>query len=76
MSDTDASEEFDAWVHLSSKMLGPHEYFVVEHITDGALLETKAKDFVTPIRIFCEALQVDWDDAKESGWSLGKVTSE
>jgi hypothetical protein len=74
LSNSRARAEFDAWVALSSKMLGPDEWFVVGHETDGPLFDTKAKDFATPVRIFCEALNVDWEDAKDDGWSLQKVT--
>ena len=38
------------------------------------LIETASKDFTQPVRMFCDALNIDWDDATEQGWSLGRVT--
>lgn len=45
-------------------------------ITKGKkkLIETASKDLTMPARTFCDALGVDWNDATEQGWSIGKVT--
>lgn len=40
---------------------------------DGPLPETASSDLTVPVRITCEALNMDWDDLRESGFYLGKI---
>lgn len=49
------------------------EFWCITH-PDGDLIETASKDLTVPVRVFCDALGVDWDDAQKDGYSLGKVT--
>lgn len=53
--------------------LGVMEFWCITH-PEGDLIETASKDLTMPVRIFCDVLGVDWSDAQEDGYSLGKVT--
>jgi hypothetical protein len=60
-------------VTAAAASLAPDEYWCIDH-EEGPLLDTASKDIGAPVRMFCEALGVDWDQAIESGFRLGKVT--
>lgn len=66
---------FDQIVAAGSAALAPTEYWCVYH-PDGPLQDSAAKDFITPIKIVCGALNADWDDLTEQGFHLGKITIE
>lgn len=53
--------------------LGPNEYWCISH-PEGALEETASKDLTYPVRVFCEALSIDWDDARDQGYRLDRIT--
>ena len=55
------------------ELLAPNEYWCVEH-DDGPLRATVSKDIGHPVRVFCEAMDMDWDQATDAGYRLGKVT--
>lgn len=64
--------EFNQVVIAGAAGLEQMEFWCITH-PDGDLIETASKDLTLPVRIFCEALGVDWSDANEQGYSLGKV---
>ena len=37
--------------------------------------ETASKSFAYPVVTFCNALECDWEDAKEIGYRLGRCRS-
>jgi hypothetical protein len=63
---------FDQLLVASKNSLGPDEWWVIDH-DEGPLWDTKSKWITVPVRILCEALKCDWDDARESGFRLGKL---
>lgn len=63
----------DGLIAIGVQSLGPDEFWCIDH-DEGPLTDTASKDFTHPVRLFCLALGVDWDDAQESGFRLGKVT--
>jgi hypothetical protein len=52
--------------------LVPNEWWVIDH-DEGPLWDTKSKSITAPVRLFCEALNCDWDDAAASGYRLNKL---
>lgn len=62
---------YDEFIGAASS-LAPDEFWCVVH-PDGPLADTASKDMGACVRIFCTALDIDWDDACENGFSLGRV---
>lgn len=58
---------------IATQSLGPDEFWCIDH-DEGPLTDTASKNFAYPVRLFCAALDVDWDQAQEQGYRLGKVT--
>ena len=53
--------------------LRPGEWWVIDH-DEGPLWDTKSKWMTAPVRLFCEAMKCDWDQATDSGFRLAKLT--
>ena len=53
--------------------LAKMEFWCVTH-PEGDLVDTASKDLMVPVRVFCEALGMDWGDANEQGYTLGRAT--
>jgi hypothetical protein len=53
--------------------LALNEWWVIDH-DEGPLWDTKSKWITVPVKIFCEAMECDWDDAQASGYRLNKLT--
>jgi hypothetical protein len=66
---------YEQLLGLGAASLEPNEFWCVYH-PDGPLEQTASKRFDVPIVIVCEALKADWDDLREQGYSLGKITRE
>lgn len=64
--------DFHEFVVLAAAALAPDEYWVITH-ADGLLEDTASKDVTVPVRVFCEALNCDWDEARESGYSITRA---
>ena len=65
--------EYQKFIGIASASLGADEYWCIDH-DEGPLTETASKDIGYPVRLFCEAMKLDWDQAQDSGFRLGKVT--
>lgn len=65
--------EFQQIVAAGAAGLGVMEFWCVTH-DDGDLEMTASKDMTVPVKIFCDALGMDWEDAVGQGYSLGKIT--
>lgn len=63
---------YDQLIEAGARSLGADEYWVISH-PEGPLELTASKDFGYPIRVFCDATGLDWDEAVEQGWFLGKI---
>lgn len=48
------------------------EKWCISH-PEGPLYDTASDSPFAPVIIFCEALGVDWEDAKEQGYFLDRV---
>lgn len=55
-----------------ARSLKPNERWCILH-PEGPLLDTASTDFTYPVRVLCCALDMDWDDLTEQGYSLGKI---
>lgn len=73
VSGTKAQRQFQAIVAAGAAALGPDEFWCIGH-PDGLLEQTASKDLTYPVRLFCTALGVDWDDAQEQGYHLTRAT--
>lgn len=60
---------------MATASLEPDEYWVVCH-EEGPLWDTASKRMDDPVVTFCTAMKCDWDEAKESGFWLGKLKKE
>lgn len=56
------------------RSLGPDEKWCIMH-PDGPLKDTVSTDFISPVRLLCAALDMDWDDLTEQGYRLGRVNT-
>lgn len=56
-------------IAIGAKNLAPDEYWVINH-DEGALWDTASKRLDYPVRVFCDALSIDWDEAREQGFHL------
>lgn len=55
------------------RSLGPDEKWCISHTPEGPLAETASLNFTYPVVLFCQALDVEWDDAQEQGYRLAKM---
>jgi len=63
---------YDELIQIGARSLAADEFWCIE--VEGKPLElTASKDMTYPIRLFCKALDMDWDDAQESGARLSTV---
>lgn len=61
---------YDEFIAATAAALGTDEFWIIKH-PDGKLLgPTASKDLGETVRTFCDALNVDWDDATEAGFEL------
>lgn len=75
MTEKEAADrrEYHELVDAVAASLAPGELWCVYH-PDGPLEETASSDFTRPVRVVCQALDADWDDLREAGFYLGKIT--
>jgi len=52
--------------------LAPDEWWVIDH-DEGPLWDTKSKWITAPVKLFCEAMKCDWDQATDSGFRIAKL---
>ena len=64
---------YEQLIAASRNSLAPDEWWVIDH-NEGPLWETKSKWLTVPVKIFCEAMECDWDGAQASGFRLNKLT--
>ena len=65
---------YDEFILSSAASLGTKEFWVIRH-PDGKFLEdTASKDVSFPVRVLCGALNLDWDEAVDQGFSLERYT--
>jgi hypothetical protein len=67
------SGRYREFISMAASSLAPDEYWCIDH-DEGPIPETASKDIGYPVRVFCEALNIDWDQATASGFRLGKLT--
>ena len=60
---------YDAIISAGTAKLAPDEWWVIDH-DEGPLWETASKRLDEPVVTFCNALDCDWDEARESGFRL------
>ena len=64
--------DYRAVVEAGRAGLAPDEYWMIAD-PENLWPETASKDLTVPVRMFCEALDCDWDEAKESGYFLTRA---
>lgn len=64
---------YDEFIQAGARSLAAREFWCVHH-PDGPLEMTASKDLAAPVHMVCDALDADWDDLTEQGYSLGKIT--
>jgi hypothetical protein len=52
--------------------LAENEFWVINH-ADGPLWDTASKRLDTPVVVFCNAMDCNWDEAMESGFWLDRL---
>lgn len=60
-------------IAMGINSLGPDERWCISHKPEGPIVDTASLDFTYPVRLFCEALGVDWDHASDQGYYLTKM---
>jgi len=55
--------------------LDADEFWCVVDPGGEPMEETASKSFAYPVVTFCNALECDWEDAKEIGYRLGRCRS-
>ena len=63
---------YEQLVLAGAASLKPGEKWMIGH-PDGLLEMTASDDFTWPVKAFCEATGLDWDEAKEQGYCLVKA---
>lgn len=63
---------YKRFVAQAAASLEPDEYWCVE-VEGRPLAETASKDMTHPVRLFCTALKMDWDEATEQGVRLTTI---
>ena len=65
-----------AYVAIVSKAadsLADDEYWCIVHPEGKPLENTASKDVTWPVRVLCQALEVDWDDLIDQGYRLATI---
>ncbi len=73
MSD-DEKIGYDELIAIGERSLADGEMWCIFH-PDGLLEMTASKDLTFPVRTVCNALNADWDDLREQGFYLGKISA-
>lgn len=69
---TKAQLGYEELITAGTASLAPNEFWCIHH-ADGPLEMTASKDLTAPMRMICDALEVEWDDLTEQGYRLGKI---
>lgn len=67
-----ASERYKELIGAAAAALGPDQFWAIAN-EEGIFPATASKDMGESVRTFCDALDIDWDDAKEFGCRLTVV---
>lgn len=73
---TDERLAYQDFLVAAAAALGPDEFWCVFHPDGQPLDATASKLVVEPIRRFCDALNMDWDDATDAGFRIGKIQKD
>jgi len=65
---------YEQLLAVGRNSLAPNEWWVIDH-DEGPHWDTKSKWITVPVKIFCEAMKCDWDDAQDNGFRLNKLTA-
>lgn len=63
---TKAQEAYKEFMAATTAALAPNQYWCIAN-DEGIFEATASKDMGECVRGFCEALDIDWDDATEQG---------
>lgn len=64
--------EFEEVIADGAAGLSELEFWCITHV-DGDVIATASKDLTMPVRTFCDALGLDWDEAVDMGYTLGRT---
>ena len=64
---------FQQMVSAAAAGLGEHEYWCIAG-EDGIFEATASKDVTRPVVVFCDAVGIEWDQAREQGFYLTRIT--
>lgn len=67
------TNEYDELIAAGKHGLSHDELWCVIDPGGEPMVETESKRFDQPVKLFCNALNCDWEDAKEIGYRLGKT---
>lgn len=62
-------ERYKEFIGATTAALGPDQFWAIAN-DEGIFVATASKDLGESVRTFCDALDIDWDDASESGCRL------
>ena len=69
------TKEYEDLIEVGKQGLAENEFWCVIDPCGEPMPETASKRFDTPVVTFCDALGVDWADATEVGYQLGRTVS-
>ena len=75
MTDNGISESYDNLIAAGMRGLAPGERWCIIDPGGHPMLSTASERMDCPVVVFCEALECDWEDAKDVGYSLGRTQS-
>lgn len=66
------TREYLEVIAAAEKSLVADEYWCISHDEGGPLENTASRNVTVPVLLFCNALNIDWDDAREQGYFLAR----
>lgn len=66
---TKAQQDYKDLMAATTAALAPNQYWCIAN-EEGVFEKTASKDMGECVRGFCDALNIDWDDATEDGCRL------
>ena len=66
------SETYQDFMKAATDSLAPDEFWCVAN-DEGVFSACASKDLGEAVRTFCDALDIDWDEAQEDGCRVCKV---